>query len=117
MTLRQKLEQLGVAEQPCSVLGEEFSAKLRLIEKQHGPQTLGSLAELLALLPQIRGVGRPTCTKIAHSFRNNCRLVGMSGEEFSRDYNDPAPETGTTGSCRAAVQCSWRGALSEAQTH
>ena len=74
LTLHQKLEQLGVAEQPCSVLGEEFSAKLRLIEKQYGPQTLGSLAGLLALLPQIRGVGRPTCAKIAQALETIASL-------------------------------------------
>jgi len=67
IALRQRLEWLGVAEQPCGVLGEEFSAKLRLIEKQHGPQTLGSLAELLTLLPHSRGVGRQTCARIAQA--------------------------------------------------
>ena len=68
ITLRQRLEQLGVAEQPCSVLGKRFSAKLKAIELAlrdielvYGPQTLGSLAELLTLLSQgheISGVGK-----------------------------------------------------------
>ena len=56
MILRQRLEQLGVAEQPCSVLGKRLSAKLRGIELEYGPQTLGSLAALLTLLSQDRGI-------------------------------------------------------------
>ena len=86
MTLRQKLEQLGVAEQPCSVLGEEFSAKLRLIEKQHGPQTLGSLAVLLVLRPESKGVGKSTWTKIGEVLET---VADLGLERFLYGENAP----------------------------
>jgi len=80
-----RLDEMGLSDQPASILGPAFRAALVPIEAQHGAQTLGSLALLLPRLFCEAGTDSTQVQRLAEALH---RLVDDGPEAFPNRPED-----------------------------